>query len=134
MIKLSKEGQWFKFFQEYDYYPTNLCQLFWTALLLPLGLTLIGLVASFVAVIVLLGWYHLVGLFFGVLWPWGGLGISVGVFVLLQMAIVLYWSGKLVKSNVAGTPVPATLTKAGDVIITGYHGFKEKFCPLVEWE
>lgn len=126
MIRLSKEGQWYKFFNKYNFYPTNLCSLFWTALLIPLLMICSGLIVSWVAVMVLLGWYHLIALFFDVLWPHGSLGVLMGTFVLIQTCIGFYWLTLFAKET---SPMVAT----GDIISQGYHGFKDKFCPLVVW-
>ncbi len=136
MITLNKNGHWYKFFDEYDFYPTNLCSLFWTAVLLPLGFTVAGIGISLLVIYSMMGWGHIIALFFDVPFPsagrTGGLMLAL---VIIESVILITWFA-ISTGIAAGKKIGkvARTTGTADVVKETYRGFKDKYCPLVEWK
>jgi len=136
MITLNSDGHWFEFFDKYDFYPTNLCSLFWTAVLLPSFLTTMGLLISLALIYSLLGWFHIIALFFGVPFPLEGTtGMVILAVVIIEAFMLATWF-IISAGTAAGKKIGkvAETTGTTDVVRQAYHGFKDKYCPLVEWK
>ena len=131
MITLKKGGQWHTFFGRFEFEPRNLCSLFWGGALLPFGVFVGGTLAALVAIYSLLAWGHFFLLFFGILWPWGGVtGRLMLALLAIEMGVLLF----VLASTLAGlVKYKVSETSAGQIVREGYRGFKDKFCPLVTW-
>ena len=126
---LKKGGQWYRFFDRYnEYVPRDFCQFARRAIFYPLLLTFAGSLLGFIALMWVVGTIHLILWPFGLLFPYGGIGLGAimvaSAIWLCAAAFACVGTGIYVAENVN---TPAAISEV-------YQGFKEKYCPLVFWE
>ena len=134
MITLDRKGHWYRFFNRCGVCPINLCTVFWAAITLPPMWTVIGVVASLAIIYSLLGWFHVFALFFGVPWPFGADSVTtiwVALLLMFETVALVIWG---VVSLLEAMGNAAAVTSAGGMAKEAYRGFKDKYCPLVEWK
>lgn len=135
MITLDKKGQWFRFFETVGVRPTNLCELFWAAVFFPALWTVLGVIVSLVVIYSLLAWFHVFAQLFGVPWPFFAIrnltSFIVFMLLLFEGAVLFVWAGTYI---LGGAGKAARVTGVADIAAEAYRGFKDKYCPLVEWK
>ena len=123
MIVLKETGQFATFFDRYRVdRPRNACQLFWYTL----GASAVFTGAGVVAGLTLIGW--VMWFFPGPLHP----AEAVAMIVTLVGIII----GVMIYHDRRGIPNPKLLVRPQwrENIATGYEGFKEKFCPIINYK
>jgi len=136
MITLDRKGHWYRYFDKWNYQPNNLCQLFWTGLLLPLLHIVVGTLFVLLIAYSLLGWGHVIALFFGIPWPFAVQTITALVTLLIALEGMILALTAII-FLIAGTSTFAKAvrhTSPAEVAAEAYRGLKDKYCPLVEWE
>lgn len=138
MITLDRKGQWYEFFERFGVYPSNLCALFWSGVFFPALCIFAGVVGFVIIAYSLLGWAHVIAWFFGVPWPFfikAHFSTLATALVIIETFALCTWF--LVSTGIAaGKKIGkvAETTGTADVVKQAYHGFKDKYCPLVEWK
>ena len=133
-MRFNRDGRLYAHLNKYIGIPQDFCRLFWYSLVSTVGVALIGATIGIMIMWLLGGtifFYHslYMGFFLDevILQGFWGTGGSVSL-VLQALGCILLFS-KIVL--VLGSKTKRS--RAGENVSEAYHGFKDKYCPIIEW-